>query len=349
MKIILLIYILIFSSCNSTSEVKISADINQKTEQTPSTDSNSDTSSNDNTSSNNTTDNTSSTTENSNPSYTAMLSISDFTDPDANDANFHNMVAYSVRRVVQEYSGPFFRAIRSDGVEADFGAGVDNIDTVALQNWMNEGNGSASIVTWYDQSGNNEHAHQSDANLRPDLIADCSTGADPYPCLNLNQDALYFNDSSSTYGVRMNNLSGMAMFIVLKYNTTGNQMILGDNSTNYEVLHYGSTVYAYSNTASLTQNTSNFSSISILEDTANTGYFYSNGSFISSSSNMWNASSPADTSNFGTLGLFFDFSGKIVNYQISELILINSAISREDTQENKQAEITTNISNFYGI
>ena len=79
------------------------------------------------------------------------------------------------------------------------------------------------------------------------------------------------------------------------------------------------------------------------------GYFYSDGSSLGTSSNMWANGSQSDTSKFEYLGKFFDYSGKIANYKITEFILINSVVSREDSSENLHGELITNTLTFYGL
>jgi hypothetical protein len=278
-----------------------------------------------------------------------LIASNTFSDPNPSDNDIHAFVAYSVRRVVENYTGPFFRAKRDDGTEADFGTGVDAIDTVELQNWINGGSGTAYITTWYDQSGNSEHAYQTDQSLMPTLIADCSTAGTPFPCINFNQDTLRFNNNSTAAGVRMRNSGGMALLITIKYNTTGNQMVLGDSATNYELLHYGTRFLCYANEVSHTQSTTDFNLLSVLTDSSNMGYFYSDGSSLGTSSNMWANGSQSDTSKFEYLGKFFDYSGKIANYKITEFILINSVVSREDSSENLHGELITNTLTFYGL
>lgn len=283
-------------------------------------------------------------------SVSYLLNASDYNDPDPSDNNYHNFMAYSVRKVVSEYTGPFFKAKRADGVEADFGAGVDIIDTVALQSWIDAGGGSAYITTWYDQSGNSEHAHQTTVASMPVLESDCSAGGNHHPCLYFNEDFMLFNDSSSTSAVRMNNSTGMAMFLALKHNSTGDQMILGDSATNYELLHYGDTIHAYGNFFTLPQITNSFNLISLAVSNSNTGYLYSDGAYISSSNSMWTVSNgQGDTSKFSMIGRFFDSTNRKVDYRITEFIFINTPISREDTGENKHGELSTNIRNFYGL
>lgn len=68
-------------------------------------------------------------------------------------------VAYSLRKLYNSYSGPAIRVKRStDNSESDIGFASGVLDTAALASFCGAGDGL--VVTWYDQSGNANHATQ---------------------------------------------------------------------------------------------------------------------------------------------------------------------------------------------
>lgn len=120
------------------------------------------------------------------------------------------------------------------------------------------------------------------------------------------------------------------MFYTIKFEVQGNHLLIGDSAIEYELIHYGNSLYAYTNLFTIAQNTSDFSLYSILEDSNDTGYLYSDGNFVSSVNNMW-APSTKTPGEFARFGHFYSSGGIIVDYKLTEFIIINSSISREDT------------------
>ncbi len=101
---------------------------------------------------------------------------------------------YSFNKLVPGYSGPTIRLIRaSDSVEADFGFDATGLfDAAAVTTWI--GASSAKGMTWYDQSGNTNHATQTTDVNRPTYE---TSFADSKPCFmggNINGNySRYFN------------------------------------------------------------------------------------------------------------------------------------------------------------
>ncbi|MGC9342329.1 MAG: arabinofuranosidase catalytic domain-containing protein, partial [Bacteroidales bacterium] len=79
--------------------------------------------------------------------------------------------ALSLRRVVDNYSGPAVRVRRSsDNAFQDIGFTAEGfLDTTSLILFA-AGN-DLHIVTWYDQSGNGNYAYQSDQSMQPLLVS----------------------------------------------------------------------------------------------------------------------------------------------------------------------------------
>ena len=80
-------------------------------------------------------------------------------------------MAYSLRNLsAASASNPVVRVRRSSGSpsEADFKAG--EVSDGTLETWVGAGN-NGFVVTWYDQSGNNNHASQSTTALQPKIVS----------------------------------------------------------------------------------------------------------------------------------------------------------------------------------
>lgn len=78
--------------------------------------------------------------------------------------------AVSLRRLLASYTGPLIRVRRSsDGVEQDIASESDgDLDTTALLAFV--GSSSATVATWYDQSGNARHMTQATAANQPTIV-----------------------------------------------------------------------------------------------------------------------------------------------------------------------------------
>jgi hypothetical protein len=86
----------------------------------------------------------------------------------------HCQAAFSLRLVRREYTGPIVRIRRStDNSLQDFFANPDgklgtifNGNGLAFDTWLGS-TATGFVVTWYDQSENENHATQSDTNMQP--------------------------------------------------------------------------------------------------------------------------------------------------------------------------------------
>lgn len=100
--------------------------------------------------------------------------------------------AMSMRVIVSDYNGPIIRLRRSnDNTEKDFywdDNDIVNIDEI--NNWA--GSDQVFISTWYDQSGLDRHAVQSDFNKQPQFFANASM---PYFTGDGTDDHLEINES----------------------------------------------------------------------------------------------------------------------------------------------------------
>jgi len=80
------------------------------------------------------------------------------------------IAAYSTRALTGDTSQPLMRVWRaSDGTQQDFFANDDGgLDGVAILAFVGAG-GEGRVVTWYDQSGNGNHATQPASINRPQI------------------------------------------------------------------------------------------------------------------------------------------------------------------------------------
>lgn len=82
------------------------------------------------------------------------------------------VAAWSTRLLVGGYTGPLLRVRRSeDHAEKDVGlTAAGSLDTAALTSFTRDG--SAHVVAWYDQSGNQHHLQQKERDQQPRVIVD---------------------------------------------------------------------------------------------------------------------------------------------------------------------------------
>jgi len=106
--------------------------------------------------------------------------------------------AYSLRLVSSTYYDRFAIRVRrsSDNAEQDIGFVGDDLDTASLLSFA--GAGSAFVTTWYDQSGNQNHAIQTTSANQPRIV---NTGS--LDTVN-GKPALYFSGTSSTLSITTN-------------------------------------------------------------------------------------------------------------------------------------------------
>jgi hypothetical protein len=77
--------------------------------------------------------------------------------------------AYSLRKLRNDYTGAAIRVRRSsDNTEQDIAFSGDDLDTVALLNFVGAGNGF--VTTWYDQSLNARNATQATVGQQPRIV-----------------------------------------------------------------------------------------------------------------------------------------------------------------------------------
>lgn len=77
--------------------------------------------------------------------------------------------AYARKRLLASYIGPLYRVRRTtDNVEQDISAGVDGTDIASLATFIQ--NTGATLVKWYDQSGNGVDLAQATTSKQPVVV-----------------------------------------------------------------------------------------------------------------------------------------------------------------------------------
>jgi lysophospholipase L1-like esterase len=80
------------------------------------------------------------------------------------------LAAYGVARLSAAYSGPAVRVRRADAVEVDIGFDGQNLDSTALSAHL--GTAVGTVTTFYDLTGNGNHAVQTTVSAQADIQAD---------------------------------------------------------------------------------------------------------------------------------------------------------------------------------
>jgi hypothetical protein len=167
-------------------------------------------------------------------------SLSSFTNPTDTgkllDSYSGASVAYSLRKLSATYSGSAIR-VRRSGDNSEQNIGFDaggNLDTTGLLSFV--GSGSGFVTTWYDQSGNGNHAFQTSASVQPQIVSNGS--------LILRNSKPYIEATSSRYFQFTNELynaagSEYSLWMTYVKDTGGNQAILLTNGNSYMWLDYG--------------------------------------------------------------------------------------------------------------
>lgn len=136
------------------------------------------------------------------------------------------LVACSVRKLDKDYTGQCMRVRRSsDNTETDIGFTIGgNLDEDALLSFV--GSGSGFITTWYDQSGNSNHATQTTSGYQPRIVLSGSTDT-----VNGKPGPYFYNSYFSLPGSVAAYFSGYrlpgSVHVVLKNTTSEHVSFIG--------------------------------------------------------------------------------------------------------------------------
>ena len=151
-------------------------------------------------------------------------------------------LAFSVRKLNSAYTGSAIRVRRSsDNTEQDIGFAGSTLDETALINFVGSNNGF--VTTWYDQSGNGNHAVQTTAAAQPKIV---SSGV--VEKVN-NKPALYFDGTNDLFSLTTG-ISTITLihshFTVYKLDNVTNSLVvsLGETTGNgYNIPAYDGNIY----------------------------------------------------------------------------------------------------------
>ncbi len=226
------------------------------------------------------------------------------------------------------------RVRRSDNAEKDITA--SDISGGALVNWVGLGN-DGFVTTWYDQSGNDNHATQGTAGSQPKIVDGGAYLGE------LDFDGV---DDQLDYPLSISTLNNTSSFVLAAFqDTTDNQFVLtvsgGSNNRWYSpIIWNGSYRFGYGasidsiNLGTPDENNHLF--------TATAGSTTAEG-FIDGLSKGTQPSTSNALSDQSFIGAHTSSISYPLNGSISEIIIYDS-----DQSSNREA-IETNINNHYDI
>jgi len=153
--------------------------------------------------------------------------------------------AYSLRKLNSSYTGAAIEVYAGTNGTADIGFNVfGELDTVALA--AHCGNQDGTVQTWYDQSGNGNHATQGNTGSQPKIYDGATTSVVTEGSAGNEKPAVEFDGTSSRMTSSMTVTSDFTTSVVLKaltasqsnqwllQDTSGSDMLLRHRSTNYD-------------------------------------------------------------------------------------------------------------------
>lgn len=258
-------------------------------------------------------------------------------------------VAYSLRKLYNSYSGPAIRVKRStDDLESDIGFTSGVLDTAALTSFCGAGNGL--IMTWYDQSGNANHATPSAWWSSPVIVKTGSVNTiNSKPAIDFNTNLI--EQQLGYLNINPFNVGGSFFHtFVGKPHTYGPSQFLSLTDASFEAVFFGRDYDGHfylqgKTTGHIKSNSSDSSTGPLLltgiKNSSDQLSMYKNGSQIASSQITWN--SPVPSAQISNIGGSLD--GQILsNGLLQEIIFFNNL-----DQTTNRSTIESNINSFYGI
>jgi hypothetical protein len=262
--------------------------------------------------------------------------------------------AYSLRRLRSSYTGAAIRVRRdNDNSEQDIGFNVNgNLDTVAIQNFTGISN-TATVVTWYDQSGNAINATQTTAANQP-VIMTINFEFATINGLPSSKNAIVFNQSDVRLISNFSTISQpISVFTYARKDnvTTAAAGVVYDSYNNTQsVLYYTGTTETTNNRWSLAAGTglqgavagnTNPNLFSTLHNGASSTIHINGQSYASGNAgtNGLNGLSIGNVRGNPTpIAGLYQFNGRI-----AEMIIYGS------NQSSNRTSIENNINNYYRI
>ena len=250
--------------------------------------------------------------------------------------------AYSLRKLRSGYTGSAIRVRRSsDNTEQDIGfTSTGDLDTTALTTFVGANNGFVS--TWYDQSGNNRNATQTNTALQPIIVSGGTI------LLERNKPVIYANNRTNLMNIPSFTLiSDYSIIIASSLKSFGRNMWMGTSSLSGYVRALDNQGGGFSIKHDGRVGGADFSGVQTL--TPELHFFQRFGTNMSHSRNGVN-SITSELSPQGlnfTINTLFDGYNDGIGYKMDanafEIIIYNS------NQSPNCIGIETNINSYYGI
>jgi hypothetical protein len=262
--------------------------------------------------------------------------------------------AYSLRKLDKDYAGNCIRIRRTDNnTESDIGFVNNYLDTTAIKNFCGSGSG-ATIVTWFDQSGNGRDASQSTAVNQPTIMS-LNFEFGTIDAVSSSEKAIVFITANARL---INNFSTISQPIsVFTYarkdnvTTAAAGTIYDSYNNTASILFYTGTTEATNNRWALgqsgallqgtTSGTTNPSIFSTLHNSTSSSIHINGQSYVSGNAgtNGLNGLSIGNLrGNPSPIVIGYVFGGRI-----GELIIYGS------NQSSNRTGIETNINSYYSI
>jgi hypothetical protein len=282
------------------------------------------------------------------------------------DAYPNSVGAYSLRKLKSDYSGSCIQVRRLiDNVLQDIGFADNELDTASLLSFI--GSGDGVVRTWYDQSGNNNHAFNINTNAHPRIVTSGVIVTNPDGIISLDFTLGGNRLLTFTSGTTFRNVNYGAVFSVYQNSESVRRDVIGyttSTSTTGRILL--SDGLGISNRETIASRRLDSDSLTVLNSTTNytsatkivtgvvnwgsgSSLLKRNGSVIATSSTHGTAGFTSDTNSAisnntlnNSAGIGAVFTSGTVKF-ISEIVLYNT------NQDSNITGIETNINNFYNI
>jgi hypothetical protein len=146
--------------------------------------------------------------------------------------------AYSIRKLSSSYTGAALRIRRdSDNIEQDIAfLPSGDLDTTGLKLFV--GSGSGFVRTWYDQSGINNHIHQTSQANQPVLVNNgIINRQNSRPVVEFSNTSVRFLSTTTATGVAGN--ASSSMFMATRFTNGGSSadmpFVLGQPGSNTRI------------------------------------------------------------------------------------------------------------------
>jgi hypothetical protein len=282
------------------------------------------------------------------------------------DAFPNAAVAFSLRKLRKDYTGDCIEVRRSsDNATQDIGFLNGELDTASLLSFV--GSGDGFVRTWYDQSGNNNHAFNTLNNSHPRIVSSGTIVINPdnIPSLDFTAggtkllpftsgDTFKNKDYGVVFSVYQNSQSTRRD--VVAFSTTSaifGRFLLSDSQQTANRESISSRRLDTDSLSTTTATTNYSSSTRIVTGVVNWGngsaLVRRNGQLVGSNSSHGTSGFTSNTDsaiNNSTTSLSSGIGNAFVTapvQYISELILYNT------NQDSNISGIETNINKFYNI